>query len=151
MEVAHPTPIGDASAVRLLRSVIFTGIEGAAVVYPKGLTRVQLSGGFGAFGPMVAVHATDPLPATPLFIAVTPEDIRLFGRPRFSTPFEIGRWKKRTYRASILEGVLRFSIVLELETLGRIRLNTRFRAFAGSARQVLDLVVQNASGPAVWQ
>jgi hypothetical protein len=148
MDVMLPPPIGDASAIKLLRPVIFTGIEGAAVVYPRGLMKVRMAGMLGWLRPLITVYATDPLPATPLYIAVTPEDIRLFGRPMFSSPFEIGRWKKGFYRASILESGLRLRLVLELEKLGRIRLNTRLRAFAGPARQVLELVVQGAAGPA---
>jgi hypothetical protein len=150
MDAVHSSSIGDASVVRLLRTVIFSGIEGAAVVYPNGLTRVHLSGVFGALGPMVAMRATDPLPATPLYIAVTPDDIRLFGRPRRSSPFEIGRWKKGSYRASIQERAFRSRLDLELDKLGRIRLCTRLRPFAGPARRVLELIVQSASGPVTY-
>jgi hypothetical protein len=103
----------------------------------------------GGLGPLMTAHTTDPLPDTPLYVAMTPDDFRIFGRPMFSTPFEIGRWKKGTYRASIGEGIFRLRLDLELEGLGRIRLNSASRLFAGQVRPVFDLVVQNASGPVI--
>jgi hypothetical protein len=147
MDALRPPPIGNANAIKLLQSVIFTGIESATVVYPKGLTKARLASLLGWLGPLIAVHATDPLPASPLYIAVTPEDMRLFGRPMFSSPFEIGRWKKGSYRASILDGGLRIRLVLELDGLGRIQLQSRLRLFDGNLRAVFDQVVQGGAGP----
>ncbi len=66
-----------------------------------------------------------------------------------SSPFEIGRWKKGTYRASIREGGFRLALDLELEGLGRVRLHSGPRFLAGQARAVFDLVVQGAGGPAI--
>jgi hypothetical protein len=149
MDSMRPPPVGHESAIKLLRTVIFVGIEGAAAVYPKGFTRKRLTPTFGGFGPLLTAHATDPLPDTRLYIAVTPDDFRIFGKPMFSTPFELGRWKKGTYRASIAEGGLRLALDLELEGLGRVRLNSGPRFLAGHARAVFDLVVQSASGPVI--
>lgn len=149
MDSMRPPPVGHESAIKLLRTVVFVGIEGAAVVYPKGFTRKRLMPMLGGLGPLMTAHTTDPLPDTRLYIAVTPDDFRIFGRPGLSTPFEIGRWKKRTYRASIAEGGLRLALDLELEGLGRVRLNSGPRFWAGQARAVFDLVVQGASGPAI--
>jgi hypothetical protein len=126
---------------------IFTGIEGAASVYPKGYMKVRLRSLLGWLGPMLTAHATDPLPASLRYLAVTPDDMRIFGRAMGSTPFEIGRWKKWSYRASIAESGLRFKLYLEVDRLGRICLETRLRALAGTTRSVFDLVVQSASGP----
>jgi hypothetical protein len=145
MDSMRPPPVGDPSAVKALRSVIFTGIEGAAGVYPNGYTKVRLARLSHYLGPLFVVHATDPLPASPLYIAVTPDDFRIFGRPMFSIPFEIGRWKKGSYRASIVAAGIGLKLDLELERFGRVRLLTGLRA--GHARPVFDLVVQGASGP----
>jgi hypothetical protein len=149
MDAMRPPPVGDPSAVKALRSVIFTGIEGAAVVYPKGFTRKRLTPVFGGLGPLLSAHATDPLPDTRLYAATTPDEFRIFGGPMMSSPFEIGRWKKGTYRASIAEGGIRLALNLELEGLGRVRLNSGPRFLAGHARAVFDLVVQGASGPVI--
>jgi len=147
MESMRPAPFGDPSAIKLLRSVIFTGIEGAATVYPRGYLRKRFARGLGWLGPLLFVHATDPLPNTRVYIAVTPADFRIFGRPMFSTPFEIGRWTKGSYRASIPESGMFLRLDLELEKLGRIRLNAGLSSFSGRARQVFDLIVQVAAGP----
>lgn len=149
MDPARPPAIGQRSAIEQLRKVIFVGIEGAAVVYPKGFMRKRLTPMLGGLGPLMTVHATDPLPDSSLYIAMTPDDFRIFGRPPFSSPFEIGRWKRRTYRASIAESGLRLTLDLELEGLGRIRLHSGPRFFARKARSVFDLVVQGASGPVI--
>jgi hypothetical protein len=147
MDSMRPPPIGDPSAVKALRSVIFTGIEGAASVYPRGYMKVRLAHLIHYLGPLFVVHATDPLPASPLYIAVTSDDFRIFGRPAFSIPFEIGRWKKASYRASIAATGIGLKLDLDLERFGRVRLVTGLRA--GYARPVFDLVVQCASGPIV--
>src|SRR5260370_39285277 len=98
MDSTRPRAIGDVSAIKALRSVIFTGIEGAAAVHPKGFLRKRLARAGGWLGPLLSVHATDPLPNTILYIAVTPEDFRIFGRAMFSLPFEIGPGGNRTHR-----------------------------------------------------
>jgi hypothetical protein len=149
MDAMRPPPIGHRSAIKQLRRVIFVGIEGAAVVYPKGFMRKRLTPMLGGLGPLMTAHTTDPLPDTPLYIAMTPDDFRIFGRPGLSVPFEVGRWKKGTYRASIAEGGLRLALDLELEGLGRVRLNSRPRFLGGHARAVFELVVQGAAGPAI--
>ena len=149
MDATRPPPVGHRSAIKLLRTVIFVGIEGAAVVYPKGFMRKRLTPMLGGLGPLMTAHTTDPLPDTRLYIAVTPDDFRIFGKPMLSSPFEIGRWKKRTYRASIPESGLRLTLDLELEGLGRVRLLSGPRFLAGQARSVFDLVVLGASGPAI--
>jgi hypothetical protein len=149
MDAMRPPPVGDPSAVKALRSVIFTGITGAAVVYPKGFTRKRLTPMLGGIGPLLSAHATDPLPDTRLFIAMTPDDFRIFGGPPFSSPFEIGRWKKGTYQASIREGGFRLALDLELNGLERVRLHAGPRFLSGRARAVFDLVVQGAAGPAI--
>ena len=140
MQVARPPTVGEAKVVEAVRQVLFSEpILGAAGVQPKGYTTVLLSHLLGWAGPFIAKRATDPLPPTTLYLAVTRVDIRLFSKPWFRTAFEIGRWKKATYRAT-LDGR---RLVLELERLGRVTV------FAGaSARPVLDLVVQGAAGPA---
>ncbi len=148
MDSMRPPAIGDVSAIKALRSVIFTGIEGAAAVYPKGFLRKRLASAGGWLGPLLTVHASDSLPNTILYIAITPEDFRIFGRAMFSLPFEIGRWKKRSYHASIVDSGLRLKLDLELEKLGRIRVMTvGLRMFSGPARKVFELVVQSAAGP----
>lgn len=149
MDPMRPPPVGHSSAVKALRSVIFTGIEAAAVVYPKGFTRKRLTPAFGGLGPLLTAHATDPLPDTRLYIAITPDDFRIFGAPMLSTPFELGRWKKGTYPASIREGGFRLALDIELNGLGRVRLHSGPRFLASRARAVFDLVVQSASGPAI--
>ena len=144
---ATPQPVGHAFVVKQLQHVIFIGIEGAAMVRPKGYMLVSLGGLLGWLGPLLTVHTTDPLPATHLYIAVTPEDVRIFSKPALSTPFEIGRWKKGSFRASIPDDRLSLKLDLELERLGRVRLVSGLRVFVGSVRAVFDLVVQSASGP----
>src|SRR5260370_17019347 len=113
--------IGDASAVKGVRSVIFAGIEGAASVYPRGYTKVRLARLSHYLGPLFVIHATDPLPASPLYIAVTPDDFRIFGRPAFSIPFEIGRWKKWSYRPSIPASPIGPNLDLNLSRFLRTR------------------------------
>lgn len=149
MDSMPPQAIGHRSAIKQLRSVIFVGIKGAAVVYPKGFTRKRLMPMLGGLGPLMTAHTTDPLPDSPLYIAMTPDDLRIFGRPLLSTPFEIGRWKNGTYRASIADSGLRLALDLELEGLGRVRLHSGPRFLARGARSVFDLVVQSASGPVI--
>jgi hypothetical protein len=145
MQVPRPPAIGHQAVVKKLRSVLFSEvILAAASVRPKGLQWSKLALSLGWFGPLLTRRATDPLPPTTIYIAVTPVDIRLFTKPWLSDPFEIGRWKKGSYRASVGESALSLKIDLELERLGRVRL------FAGKdVRPVIDLVVQGAAGPAI--
>ena len=116
-------------------------------MFPRGLTKVQLASLFGVLGPLLTVHATDPLPATLLYVAITPDDFRIFGRAMRSAPFEIGRWKSRSYRASLVQGGLRLKLDLELDGLGRVRLLSGLHAFSHQVRPVFDLVVSRSSGP----
>ena len=140
MQVPRPPAAGHAKVVTELRSVLFSEpILGAASVQPKGYTRAMLAHLLGWAGPIIARRATEPLPPTILYLAVTPVDIRLFSKPAWSDAFEIGRWKRASYRAS----QDRRRLVLELERLGRVTLITR-----ASAQPVIDLVVGGAAGPA---
>src|SRR5438309_1792096 len=101
MEVPRPRAIGNQGVVKQLRSVLFSEvILGAASVRPKGYSWSVLSLALGWFGPLLSRRATDPLPPSILYLAITAADIRLFGKPSFSNLFEIGRWKKGSYRAS---------------------------------------------------
>src|SRR5712692_2874880 len=113
--------IGDASVARQLRSVLFSEtLLAAALVRPKGYARVVLSHLFGWAGPFIARRATEPLPPTVLYLAVTTVDIRLFSKPVFADPFEVGRWKKSAYRASLRESCLTLKLDLEVPRLGRV-------------------------------
>lgn len=140
MQVPRPPAIGHQSVVRQLRSVLFSEpILGAASVRPKGYMKLALAPLLGWWAPLLARRATEPLPPTLLYLAVTTVDLRLYSKPSLSTPFEIGRWKKGSYRASA--GKARFSLQmdLELERLGQVRV------FGGrDAQPVFDLVVQGA-------
>ena len=146
MQVPRPPAIGHQSVVKQLRSVLFSEvILAAASVRPKGFMKVVVAPALGWWAPYFARHATDPLPPTVLYLAVTPVDIRLFSKSGLrSDPFEIGRWKKGSYRASVGESALSLKIDLELERLGRVRLFAR-----KDVRPVVDLVLQGAAGPAV--
>jgi hypothetical protein len=145
MQVPRPPAIGHQAVVKKLRAVLFSeAILAAASVRPKGFMKVTLAPLVGAWAPFLARRATNPLPPTILWLAVTGVDIRLFSKPWLSDPFEIGRWKRGSYRASVGESALSLRIDLELERLGRVRL------FSGKdVRPVIDLVVQGAAGPAI--
>ena len=140
MEVPRPRAIGNQGVVKQLRSVLFSEvILGAASVRPKGYSWSVLSLALGWFGPLLSRRATDPLPPSILYLAITAADIRLFGKPSFSNLFEIGRWKKGSYRASLSPTAVSLRLDLELERLGHVRL------FGGrDARPVFELVVQGA-------
>ena len=113
--------MGDRSVVKRLRSVLFSeDILAAARARPKGYTTARLAPLLGWWAPLLARRATDPLPPTIVYLAVTPVDLRLFAKPPLADPFEIGRWKRGSYRASIGETLLGLK---------------------------LDLVVQGAAGP----
>jgi hypothetical protein len=100
--------------------------------------KVVLAQFLGWAGPFFARRATEPLPPTTLYLAVTPVDIRLFSKPPWAAAFEIGRWKKGSYRASANPGRLD----LEVERLGRVTL------LRPSAQTVFEMVVAGAAGPA---
>ena len=138
MQIPRPPAIGDRRVVDELRSVIFSEpILGATGVRPKGYMKgVLLTILFGWLGPLVARRATEPLTATVHYLAVTAADIRLFSKPAWADAFEIGRWKKGGYHATLRDD----AIDLNLQRLGRVTLT-------GGAREVLDLVVQGAAGP----
>ena len=104
--------------------------------------KVVLSHLLGWAGPLIARKATEPLPATVLYLAVTTADIRLFSKPPFADPFEVGRWMKGAYRASLRDAGLTLKLDLDLARLGRVTVTS-----SRGARPVLDLVVQSASGP----
>ncbi|HKW59727.1 MAG TPA: hypothetical protein VJR46_08245 [Candidatus Dormibacteraeota bacterium] len=141
VQVPRPPATGDAYVVKQLREILFSEpILGAAAVRPKGyLKGLALNLLFGWAGPMLARRATEPLPPTLLYLAVTPVDVRLFAKPLIGDAFEIGRWKKSAYRASAVGDRLD----MLLTRLGRV---TMFGDRA--ARPVIDLVVQGAAGPA---
>ena len=145
MQVPRPLAVGDAGIVQELRSVLFSEpILGATSVRPKGYMKgVVLTALLGWLGPIVARRATDPLPATILNLAVTAVDVRLFSKPVFGGVFEIGRWKKGTYRASLRESAPKLD--LEVERLGRVTVIAR----SHGAKDVFDLIVQSAAGPAI--
>jgi hypothetical protein len=150
MDVPRPQALGDQSVVKQLRSILFSeSILGAASVRPKGSMKLFAAPLLGWLGPLLARRVTDPLPPTELYLAATSVDIRIFSKPVLADPFEIGRWKNHTYRASIRVTFLSLNLDLELERLGRVRLVAGPRVFAGSARPVFELVVQNAAGPAM--
>ena len=136
MQVPRPAAVGDRNAVRQLRSVLFSeAILGATTARPKGYWLVTLSWLLGWFGPLLARGATRPLPPAIVYIAVTPVDIRLFSKPKLSNLFEIGRWKKGAYRASVKGERL----TLELERLGAVEL-----ICARDAQPVVALVLEGS-------
>ena len=138
MQIPRPPAIGDRRVIDELRSVLFSEpILGATGVRPKGYMKgVLLTILLGWLGPLVARRATEPLTATVHYLAVTAADIRLFSKPAWADAFEIGRWKKGGYHATMRGG----AIDLNLQRLGRVTLT-------GGAREVLDLVVRGAAGP----
>ena len=136
MDASRPRAVGNQKAVKQLRSVLFSEvILGAASARPKGYPLATLSWLLGWFGPLLSRRATDPLPPTMVYIAVTPVDIRLFSKPGWSNLFEIGRWKKGSYRASV--NGKRLS--LQLERLGAVEL-----LCAADARPVVDLILEGS-------
>ena len=140
MQVPRPLAVGDQSVVSQLRSVLFSEpILGAAGAWPIGLIRAAVITVLtGWFAPLLARRATHPLPPTRIYVALTPVDLRLFSKPAFGDPFEIGRWKRGSYRASSDGG----RVDLELDRLGRIQLRC-----SRDARPVIDLIVEGAAGP----
>jgi hypothetical protein len=140
VRIPRPAAIGDQHVVDELRSILFSEpILGAAQVRPKGyLKGVALNLLLGWAGPLLARRATEPLPPTILYLAVTPVDIRLFSKPLWGDAFEIGRWQKSGYRASSSGNRLD----MQLGRLGRVTLHA-----SRDAGPVVDLVVQGAAGP----
>src|SRR5437588_10606586 len=139
MEVPRPRAIGHQAVVKQLRSVLFSEvILGAASVRPKGYSWSVLSLALGWFGPLLSRRATDPLPPSILYLAITAADIRLFGKPSFSNLFEIGRWKKGTYRASLRPSAFGLKLDLDLERLGRVTLSS-----GRDVGPVFDLVLRD--------
>jgi len=132
--------IGHPAVVKQVRSVLFSEvILGAARVKPLGYNWSVLALMLGWFAPLLSRRATDPLPPSTLYLAVTEADIRLFGKPTFSNLFEIGRWKRSSYRALVRRSAFGLRLELDLERLGRVTL------VAGrNAAPVFDLVVQGA-------
>ena len=148
MDLHKPEPVGDPSAIKRLGTVVFVGIEGVLKVTPRGLGRVRAArmlGGFwgvlGAVLPLFTIHATDPLPATPIYLVLTPDDLRLYAAEK--PPYEIGRRLKRTYHATVsADGG---ALDLEVERLGIIHLHAERRSVL--TRNVFDLVIRSAAGP----
>ena len=126
--------------------VISDSLLGGASARPKGFVRAQWFLVVAWAGPWLGRRATYPLPATPIYVAVTSRDLRLFSKSLGLPPYEIGRWPSRTYRASLSESRRSLKLDLELRGLGRVTLS-RGPLFEKPARPVFDLVVQNAAGP----
>lgn len=139
MQIPRPKAIGDAYVVKQLREILFSEpILGAAGVRPKGYAKgLALNLLFGWAGPLLARRATEPLPPTFLYLAVTTADIRLFSKPLFGNAFEIGRWKKGSYRATASGDRLE----MQLQRLGRVTL-----IGDRTARPVIALAVEGAAG-----
>ena len=148
MLIPKPPAVGDAGVVQELRAVVISApILGGASAQPRGFMKaVWVSWAAGWIGPWLVRRFTDPLPPTPIYVAVTGSDLRLFSKSLGMPPFEIGRWSNRTYRASLSESGGRLRLDLELARLGRITL-FRWSLFGKRARPVFDLVIQNAAGP----
>jgi hypothetical protein len=140
VQIARPPAVGDQQVVARLREILFSEpILGAASVRPKGYAKgVALNLLFGWAGPLLARRATEPLPPTELYLAVTSVDIRLFSKPLFGDAFEIGRWKKGSFRATATGNRLE----LLLGRLGRVTMTG-----GKTARPVIELVVAGAVGP----
>jgi len=150
MDAFKPEPLGQPFASRKLRQVVFTDILAAAAVFPKGYMRTSVAHMFGWLGRLAATHATDPLPATALYLAVTPDDFRIFARSGWrEPPYEIGRWSRRTYRASIPQQGAFLKLDLDVERLGHIQVFAGLRRFRRDVEPVFELVAQGASGPVV--
>jgi len=66
--------------MEVLRHVVFTEVLAAATVFPKGYMQRAIATAFGWSGRLFVTHATDPLPPTALYLAVTPDDFRIFAR-----------------------------------------------------------------------
>lgn len=147
VQIPRPPAVGDPGVVSELRAVVISEpLLGGASARPKGFVRAQWGWAAGWMGPLIARRATDPLPPTVVYVAVTPTELRLFSKSLGLPPFEIGRWRRGAYRASLTESMRRLRLDLQLDRLGRVTL-TRGPFFEGAARPVFDLVVENSSGP----
>jgi hypothetical protein len=131
-----------------VRHIVLLPIEGAARARPKGLLLYRAARqGLGWLGPLLTSRATDPLPASGLYVVVTKEDFRIICHPPLADMFELGQWKKGTYRASSPPGGLFPRLDLELERFGRVQLSGGLRIFGSQTQLVFDLVVNSAAGP----
>src|SRR5262249_9152223 len=84
MQIPRPPAVGDHFVVKQLRAVLFSEpILGASGVRPKGYMWTALAPALGWWAPYLARRAPHPLPPTPLYIAVTTVDVRLFSKPGF--------------------------------------------------------------------
>lgn len=147
VQIPRPAAVGDKDALQELRAVVISEpLLAGAVARPKGFARAQLSLLAGFAGPYFGRRATHPLPPTPLYIAVTPVDLRLFSKSLGLPPYEIGRWRNRTYRATLTTSRRRLQLDLDLERLGRVTV-LRGPLFGVATRAVFELVERNASGP----
>ena len=145
VQIPRPPVIGDRGAADELRSVVISeSLIGAATARPKGLFGAQWLWLAGWARPWLARRATAPLPATPIYVAVTSNELRLFSKSLGLPPYEIGRW--RNYRASLTESRGTLKLELQLERLGRVTL-IRGPFIGKPARAVFNLVVQHAAGP----
>lgn len=141
-------PVGQRSAFRKLRTVVFTPIVAAATVYPQRYGFRHAAHIFGALGRAWALRSIGPLPDTALYIAMTQSELRLYAKSgRSSPPFEIGRWARLTYRASVRDRGPFLKLDLELERLGRIQVSAGLRVFVRDVEPVFQLVSDGASGP----
>ena len=148
LDLHKPEPVGDPSAIKQLGAVVFVGIEAALKVTPQGLSRVRTLRALGGLSPVLeavlpffSIHATDPLPATPIFLVLTPEDLRLYAAEK--PPYEIGSWPKRAYHASISANGR--ALDLALDRLGAVHLDAERRS--EKTRIVFDLVIGSSAGP----
>jgi len=143
-------PLGQPSAAKALRQVVFTDILAAATIFPKGYVKWTIATMFGWSGRAFATHATDPLPSTALYIVVTPDDFRMFAKSGWrQPPYEIGRWVRKTYRASVPTRGAFLKLDLDVERLGRLQVFAGLRRFRREVEPVFQLVVESASGPVV--
>lgn len=148
MEIRKPEAVGDRNLIKQLSAVVFVGIEGAVRATPRGLGTVRAARMLGGLlpvvdlvAPFVTMHATDPLPATQLYLVITTEDLRIYAADR--PPLEIGRWPKRSYRASVSSGGR--SLDLEVERLGKVHVDAE--RSSSTTRTVFDLAIRYAAGP----
>jgi hypothetical protein len=134
--------------IKRVRKIVLLPIEGAVSARPRGLATYGFARALlGWLGPFVAKRATDPLPPSGVYVVVTKDDFRILCHSTMADTFELGQWKKGTYRASSPPGGLFPRLDLELERLGRVRLFGGLRLYGPQTQQVFDLVVNSAAGP----
>jgi hypothetical protein len=147
LNAALPRPLGHSWVAKELGTFVFSApILGAIQAAPKGLLLVSVSRLLGALGPLLAKNATSPLPASYVYLAVTDRDLRLYGKAFGAVPFELGRWNKFNYGASLRARGLRVSLDLALEGLGHVSLLTPRYFGAAAVQPVLDLVIEGRRG-----